>query len=134
MELEILLTILGKISNACTAGAILSLITLVFSVIVYGIAATAGCGKNEKECHCGCGRANKIGKFLFKCAIAPLIIFGLLSAVPTIDDIWKTRIALIKFRLASPENVNKGVDEIARIARKLECKYIGCEKTVVEEK
>lgn len=45
---------------------------------------------------------------------------------PTIDDLWKVRIALIKYRLASPENVQKGADEIASIAHKLECRYLGC--------
>lgn len=49
------------------------------------------------------------------------------SLLPSTEDIWKVRIGLIKFQLASPENIKKGTDEIAVIAKKLECKYLGCE-------
>lgn len=53
-----------------------------------------------------------------------------LACVPSIDDLWKVRIGLLKFHLASPENVGKATDEIARIGKALECKYLNsnCEE------
>lgn len=51
--------------------------------------------------------------------------FFILSATPKAEDLFRVRLALLKWELASPENVNKGVEEIQRIAKKLECKYIG---------
>jgi len=50
-----------------------------------------------------------------------------LSLIPNSKQLFKTRINLLKFHIAAPENISKGVDEIQRVARKLECKYIGCE-------
>jgi hypothetical protein len=51
-----------------------------------------------------------------------------LACIPEPKDVWEMRISLIKFNLASPENIQKGADEIARIGKKLECKYLGCEE------
>jgi hypothetical protein len=63
------------------------------------------------------------------------VVCAVLACMPSIDDLWKTRIALIKFHLASPENVEKATDEIARIGKKLECKYLGgCEDAKPEPK
>ena len=50
----------------------------------------------------------------------------LFASVPDVKDLWETRIGLIKLELASPNNVRAGVKEIARIGKKLECKYVGC--------
>ena len=57
-----------------------------------------------------------------------LIIFLPLTLIPNTDTLWKARIGLIKLSLASPENITKGTEEIGRIAKKLECKYIGCQE------
>jgi len=54
-------------------------------------------------------------------------VVSLVICIPSIEDLWKVRIGLIKLELASPENIEKGADEIARIAKRLECKYLGCE-------
>ncbi len=54
-------------------------------------------------------------------------VAGIVACVPSVDQIWKIRIGLIKLQLASPENLQKGTDEIQRIAKKLECKYVGCD-------
>ena len=67
-------------------------------------------------------------KRLFKRAAIATVLFAVLTAIPNVDDLWQARIALLKLELASPENVQKGTEEIARIARKLECKYLGCEE------
>jgi len=67
-------------------------------------------------------------KRFFKCAAIATALFAVLTAIPDVDDLWRARIALLKLELASPENAQKGIEEIARIARKLECKYLGCEE------
>lgn len=50
----------------------------------------------------------------------------LLTSVPDVNDLWRVRIGMIKLQLASPENVEKGAQEIIRIGKKLECRYLGC--------
>jgi hypothetical protein len=54
------------------------------------------------------------------------VLFVLISLTPSIKEIWEVRIALIKYQLASPENIAKSTEEISRIAKKLECEYLGC--------
>ena len=67
-------------------------------------------------------------KALFKRAVITAGICAVLAAIPDVNDLWRARIARIKLELASPENVQKGTEEIARIARRLECKHLGCEE------
>src|ERR1700690_4276454 len=48
----------------------------------------------------------------------PAIILAILASIatiPNIDEIWKVRIAMIKFQLASPENLKSGSEVIERI-------------------
>lgn len=56
------------------------------------------------------------------------MVFSLLTCIPDVDDLVKVRIALIKYQLASPGNVKEATDTIERIGKKLECKYLGCDK------
>lgn len=64
----------------------------------------------------------------FGVVLLPLVF---IACLPSIEDMWKIRLALLKYNLASPENVTKGSEEISRIAKKLECKYLGgCEETI----
>lgn len=61
----------------------------------------------------------------------PFIIAALImpfALVPSIDQVWKIRIGLIKLQLASPDNIQKGAEVIERIGHKLECKYLGCKE------
>lgn len=68
-----------------------------------------------------------IKPFVIKYVIA-ILFFGAIACVPSVDDLWRVRIGLIKLQLASPENIQKGADVIERVAKKLECKYVGCEE------
>jgi hypothetical protein len=43
---------------------------------------------------------------------------------PTLDDVVKMRISLIKYQLLSPQNVQSGIDTINRIGKELENKYL----------
>ncbi len=61
--------------------------------------------------------------------VVAALIFGALACIPTPNDLWHARIALVKFELASPENVKKGTERIDAIAKALECKYLNnCEE------
>jgi hypothetical protein len=52
------------------------------------------------------------------------VVLSLLCCVPSVEDIWKARIALIELRLSSPQNVQAGVDTVQRLAKELECEYL----------
>jgi hypothetical protein len=54
-----------------------------------------------------------------------LVIATIFAFLPTHDKILDLKISKIKNEAVSQENINKGVDEIKRISRKLECKYLG---------
>ena len=73
---------------------------------------------------------NEIQKGAYKFARRSGLAFLLsipIALFPSLQNIWEVRIALIKLQLASPENVQKGTETIERIAKKLECKYLGGE-------
>jgi hypothetical protein len=54
-----------------------------------------------------------------------LFAFSLLVVLaPTLDDVVKMRISLIKYQLSSPQNVQSGIDTINRIGKELENKYL----------
>jgi len=78
-------------------------------------------------------RAAICKRFCKKAAIAAAILAAF-AAIPDVDDLWRARIALVKLELAAPENAQKGAEEIVRIARRLECKYLGCEEEKEKEK
>lgn len=56
------------------------------------------------------------------------IILALIVFIPTHQKALEVKIAKIKNETVNKENVTKGVETLERIGRKLECKYIGCEK------
>lgn len=47
--------------------------------------------------------------------------------IPSSKQLWEARINLIKFNLASKENITQTTETIERIGKKLECKYLKCE-------
>lgn len=53
------------------------------------------------------------------------IVTSLIAALPTANDLWHVRIALVKYELASKENLDKAVDHIDTLGKALECKYLG---------
>ena len=53
------------------------------------------------------------------------LIVGLL---PSHDRILSVKIEKIKNEAVTEENLRQGVEVIERIGKKLECKYLGCEK------
>lgn len=56
------------------------------------------------------------------------------AVFPTIEDLVKVRISLIKYHLAEASNIQGGIETIERIGKKLECKYLGCDEEKKESK
>ena len=46
--------------------------------------------------------------------------------MPTHGKMLELKIAKIKNEAVTAENLNKGIEAIERVSRKLECKYLGC--------
>lgn len=68
--------------------------------------------------------ALKFAKRAISYCTAPFFAGLLLCFLPTSSDLWRVRIDMIKLQLASPENVQAGVEHIDQVAKALECKYL----------
>lgn len=113
---------LGLIENIKWAVGF-TLLCLIFTIITRYVVICSDaefCERDEKN------RQSFVKKFI---TWGPLLIpFILFCCLPSVEDVWKIRISLIKFQLASPENIKKGEQEIIRIAHELECKYLTCKE------
>jgi hypothetical protein len=120
---EILLAFLFNFQGVCRAIFIISLICLVLiGAILLLVKCDPILDDFRKETKIG---MKKICKICLWCGLLSLPI----SLIPNMDDIWKIRINLIKFELASPENIEKATGEITQVVKKLECKYLDlCEE------
>lgn len=116
MEL-ILLAIYNNLITAC------AVLTFTIGIVVL-IATFIGITDDKFDP----GERNARFKASMKKSYIVLACIAFLSLLPSTDELWKSRIALLKLELASPKNVNKSVEEISRIASKLECKYLGCKE------
>ena len=52
--------------------------------------------------------------------------FAILIIMPTHGKMLELKIAKIKNEAFTADNLNKGIETIKRVSRKLECKYLGC--------
>lgn len=52
------------------------------------------------------------------------------KAIPNMEELWHVRINMLKFHAVSPSNVEafakNGMPHIERVAKKIECKFLGC--------
>ncbi len=110
---------------------------LAWASLLLGTVAIVGhtiaSGQMNDEDHSKSYRADwssweKVWRMLRNACLKVFIPACLISMVPSPKNIWEMRIALIKFNLASPQNVQMAADKIVEIGHKLECKYIGCEE------
>jgi len=117
VKLDFVLALLQNFK--CIAEAVLVIATVGGCAALF-FAGMESLGDGGESCKKTLGVLKKVAPWL--------IPFVLIALVPSIDDIWKVRIGLIKLQLSSPENIAKGTEEITRIARKLECEYLGCKE------
>jgi hypothetical protein len=129
------MTFLIALWNNVHALAVTATIVSAIASIVLGF-GWAMCTTDASSCY----GTEKDGQHAAIClrylkrAVVALGCGAVLAAIPDVNDLWRARIALVKLELASPENVQKGTEEIARIARRLECKYLGCEEEKKEKR
>ena len=109
--MEILLAVLSNVK-----------VLLIFAAILLGIAATVGLMGWSIEDN---WRTDSRWARSAKNAAIAAAVAALLACVPTVHEVWEVRIALVKYELASPENVQQAAETIERIGKKLECKYLG---------
>lgn len=113
MKTEILIALLGNLKFAIGIPfvSIGVLLIVFFPLVLHSI--------DDEHCPATKLTVATLGSLFLGC---------LFLAVPSIDDLWRVRIGLLKFSLASPENVKAGAETLERIAGKLECKYLGCDE------
>lgn len=129
MSLEILLAIYGNIHPifrvfcvAAGAGILCSVIgVFVSNGALISSTKDSLSYKEWKLFNALWKRVLKIASVTFLITIAPAIL-------PSLNQLWKVRISLIKLELSSETNIKKSVETIERIGKKLECKYLGCKK------
>lgn len=107
--LEIILAWVNNLSVVCEIAAGIAFIASLVIWLNWLVDCAATCSPKPKPKLKGC--------YILTASLA------LMATIPAPDQWWHIRIALIKFQLASPENVKAGVERINRIADELECKY-----------
>lgn len=118
--LEIGLVILSKVSTVAGLFATVGTAAYLLSALL----AAAERASDNAHGNTGCQDFFKRAKRYW----VLLAVFGIIGGIPSVDEVYKIRISLIKYELSSPENVVKATATIERIGEKLECKYLGCEK------
>jgi hypothetical protein len=64
-------------------------------------------------------------KRLLTAAVISGVLGSVIGSLPDVADLWKVRVELVKFELASPENIKAGVAAIERIGSHFECELLG---------
>lgn len=54
-------------------------------------------------------------------------IIGVVTLIPSHERVMAVKIERIKNEAVNKDNIQKGVETLERIGKKLECKYLGCE-------
>ena len=71
-------------------------------------------------------------RLIIKRTVISILIFsiscGLVALCPTHEIMLKVKIAKIKNELVTDKNLNATAETLERIAERLECKYLGCDK------
>lgn len=113
--MELIFAIIGNIQSFCETLLILYAVAFVVSMIAKATAFEVDDQKTADY---------YFKKVHSKWPIATICF--LLLLIPTTKQILKIRIDLVAIELSKPENIKKSTEEIARIAKELECKYLGC--------
>lgn len=132
MWLEILLGFYNKINGFA---GIVFFVNFIFLVVCYIVVCflRSECNRINKEKPLDSWDKEKLSLFdcwssLKKSSTIVFCVLLLPASLPSMEYLWYVRINLIKLQLSNPENIQKSTETIERIAEKLECKYLGCEK------
>jgi len=124
---EIILAVISNFKVLAIPISTACVIFVVISIVVFTVSRE--CIKDANDKNDVAVRIVNIGKGFIKYSIIIFCVCIPVHLAPTVDDLWKARIGLVKLYIASPQNLEKGTEEISRIAKKLECKYLGgCEE------
>lgn len=135
MTLEILLALLSNLSGVCAFLSVILGIIAIISIasMIFTDNEVKLIEDKPKPEDFDSNNLRKLRVYLNKArliknySITLFILTLFIAIAPSPFDLWKIRISLIKLELSSPENVKSSVEEISRIGKKLECKYLGCE-------
>jgi len=101
-----------------------------FGAVIAGFFVAARCDTDAYRALKNDDEQFSFGIRNFKWVFGPILICTIfISFLPTHDRILEVKIAKIKNEALTQANLNKGVEAVERITKKLECKYLGgCEK------
>src|ERR1700747_2961935 len=116
--------ILAMASNVSTFFWIIGIAFGIVSIILFLIACGMSMDASEKDNAKDKKDAENMWK-IWKTAFIFTLICVPIGCLPQVGDLWKVRLSLIKFELASPENIKAGAETIERVAHKIECSYLG---------
>lgn len=54
-----------------------------------------------------------------------LVISAIFNSVPSMDDMWRLRLGLMKLEIVNKENLEKLTDHASEVIKSLECKHLG---------
>ena len=118
--LEIVFVIASSLHGLGVFFAIFGGFFLLACVVFNAVASYADEVDKEKDAKWWKKYTASVTKWLL-----PLWLIALIFAnVPRVEDLWKIRIGLLKFGLASPTNVQGGIDHITKVGKELECRYL----------
>lgn len=111
---EIVLAYANNLQVLFIVGAIAGLITA-------GVVAIASSGSADSYHH---EAPDKDGLRFARRVAALAGVLAILGAAPSVEDLWKVRLGLLKLDLASPANVQAAGGHIEVVVKALECKYL----------
>lgn len=134
MTIEVLLALLTNLKEFFVPVAFVGLVGALFCTVAHHFCEQDARRRELKQSQDSWDKSEiassrawaEVWTKLRKISVIILIVTGPVTIIPSLKDLWEVRIALIKLELSSPENVKRGAEEIGRIAKKLECKYLGC--------
>lgn len=119
MTTEFFIALFVNLHSLSQFQAVFSFILLLLLCMIYGIESSGPFADSKNL---------SIIKKGIKYSLTVLLICLPVCLMPTPEELFKIRLSMLKLELTNKENVSLAVEEINRIATKLECKYLGCKE------